>query len=229
MFPLLSDEGSKTIRAFGLLNTTVAQTDTSYGIPFPGTFIVDSDRVVRERYFENAFQERRTVASMLLLDGPGGRPATQVTSDHLRAVSYASDEIVAPGTVFSLHVDVEPGERIHVYAPGQHSYRVVSIELDPLPLLKTRPVTYPASEIYHFVPLNERVPVYQRPFRLMRNVVFDASAAGQEALREMPAVTITGRLEYQACDDRLCFAPSSIPLSWTVKTKPVDRERVASP
>ena len=166
---------------------------------------------------------------MLLLEGAGGRPATQVTTDHLRAVSYASDEIVAPGTVFSLHVDVEPGERIHVYAPGQHSYRVVSIELDPSPLLKTRPITYPASEVYLFVPLNERVPVYQRPFRLVRNVVFDASAAGQEKLRDIPAVTITGRLEYQACDDKLCFAPSSVPLSWTVKTKPVDRERAARP
>jgi len=228
-FPLLSDEGSKTIRAFGLLNTTVAPTEGNYGIPFPGTFIVDPDRVVRERYFEDAFQERRTVASMLLLDGPGGRPATQVTSDHLRAVSYTSDEIVAPGTVFSLHVDVTPGDRIHVYAPGQHDYRVVSIELDPVPLLRTRPVTYPASEIYHFVPLNERVPVYQRPFRLVRNVVFDASTAGQEQLRGMPTVTITGRLEYQACDDSICFAPSSIPLSWTVKTRTVDRERVVRP
>jgi hypothetical protein len=163
---------------------------------------------------------------MLLRDGPGGRAATQTTTDHLRAVSYVSDDTVAPGTLFSLHVDVEPGERIHVYAPGQHSYRVISIELDPSPLLKTRPARYPASEIYFFAPLKERVPVYQRPFRLTREVVFDASAAGQEKLRDIPAVTITGRLEYQACDDRLCFTPASVPLSWTVTMRTLDRERV---
>lgn len=87
---------------------------------------------------------------------------------------------------------------------------------------------YPASEIYFFAPLNERVPVYQRPFRLAREVVYDASTAGQEKLREIPSVTITGRLEYQACDDRLCFAPSSVPLSWTVKMRTLDRERATS-
>ena len=225
-FPLLSDAGSKTIRAFGLLNTTIAPTEGNYGIPFPGTFIIDPGGIVRERYFENAFQERRTVASMVLLDGPGGRPATRSTSDHLRVLSYASDDTVAPGTVFTLHADIEPGERIHVYAPGRHDYRVVSIEIDPIPLLKTRPITYPPSEIYTFVPLNERVPVYQKPFRLAREVVFDASQSAQEKLRDVPSVTITGRLEYQACDDRTCFAPTSVPLSWTLKMRTLDRERV---
>jgi len=164
---------------------------------------------------------------MLLLDGPGGRAATQTTTDHLRAVSYTSDGTVAPGTVFSLHVDVEPGERIHVYAPGPHTYRVVSIELDPSPLLKPRPIRYPASEIYYFAPLKERVAVYQRPFRLVRDVMLDVSPAGQAALRDVQTFTITGTLQYQACDDRLCFAPSSVPLSWDVKVRPLDRERVA--
>ena len=225
-FPLLSDAGSKTIRAFGLLNTTLAPSDTNYGIPFPGTFIVDVTGTVRERYFENAFQERRTAASILRLDRPGAA-ATQSTTDHLRVVSYASDETVAPGTVFSLHADITPGDKIHVYAPGRHSYRVVSIEIDPLPLLKTtRPTMYPPSEIYHFVPLNERVEVYQKPFRLTREVVFDASAAGQEKLREVPEATITGRLEYQACNDVFCFVPVSVPLSWTVKIRTLDRERL---
>lgn len=225
-FPLLSDAGSKTIRAFGLLNTTLTPTDTNYGIPFPGTFIVDVNGVVRERYFENAFQERRTVASMLRLDRPGAA-ATQSTTDHLRVVSYASDETVAPGTVFSLQADITPGDGIHVYAPGRHSYRVVSIEIDPVPLLKTtRATVYPPSEIYHFVPLNERVAVYQKPFRLAREVVFDASAAAQETLRGTSEATIIGRLDYQACSDTFCFAPVSVPLSWTVKIRTLDRERV---
>ena len=225
-FPLLSDAGSKTIRAFGLLNTTIAPTDTNYGIPFPGTFIVDVNGIVRERYFETAFQERRTVASLLRLDRPGATAATQSTTDHLRVVSYASDETVAPGTVFSLEAEITPGEGIHVYAPGQHSYRVVSIEIDPLPLLKaTRATVYPASEIYNFVPLNERVAVYQKPFRLTREVVFDASAAAQEQLRTVHEATITGRLEYQACSATICFVPVTVPLSWTVKLRTLDRER----
>jgi hypothetical protein len=33
-------------------------------------------------------------------------------------------------------------------------------------------------------------------------------------------------LNYQACDNKVCFTPQSIPLSWTVQLKPLDRERV---
>ena len=35
-FPLLSDPGSAVIRQYGILNTTVAATNPTYGIPFPG-------------------------------------------------------------------------------------------------------------------------------------------------------------------------------------------------
>ena len=44
-------------------------------------------------------------------------------------------------------------------------------------------LAYPASEIYFFKPLNERVPVFQKPFRLVQEVVLDGTPAAQEALR----------------------------------------------
>ena len=40
-FPLLSDAGSAIIRRFGILNTTVPETNDLFGYPFPGTFILD--------------------------------------------------------------------------------------------------------------------------------------------------------------------------------------------
>src|SRR5215510_11562917 len=66
-FPLLSDAGSAVIRAYGILNTSVPSTNQQqYGIPFPGTFIVDSRGVVTSRTFEAAYQERDTIASVML-------------------------------------------------------------------------------------------------------------------------------------------------------------------
>jgi peroxiredoxin len=41
-FPLLSDSGSEVIKQYGILNTTVAPNTPTYGIPFPGMFIVDA-------------------------------------------------------------------------------------------------------------------------------------------------------------------------------------------
>ena len=46
-FPMLSDSGSAIIRRFGLLNTTIEPGQPTYGIPFPGTFIVDRQGTIR--------------------------------------------------------------------------------------------------------------------------------------------------------------------------------------
>jgi peroxiredoxin len=148
-FPLLSDTGSATIKAYGILNTTVAAGTSNYGIPFPGTIIVDRRGRVTSRYFEEAFQERNSVSTIMLALGKGRAPvsAHRVTTDHLEVTTYASDETVAPGTLFSLAFDIAPKRGMHVYAPGASGYRVVGVRLDAHPLVTARPIVFPPSEI----------------------------------------------------------------------------------
>jgi hypothetical protein len=105
---------------------------------------------------------------------------------------------------------------MHVYAPGAASYRAVALSIAPQPNLRVTPAAYPRSEIYHFVPLNERVPVYQKPFTLRTEVVAEVNAEARKAYSGKSGLTITGALDYQACDDRICYNPVSLPLSWTV-------------
>jgi hypothetical protein len=38
-------------------------------------------------------------------------------------------------------------------------------------------------------------------------------------------MTIAGTLQYQACDDKVCFTPQSVPLTWTLGLRALDRER----
>ena len=38
--------------------------------------------------------------------------------------------------------------------------------------------------------------------------------------------TIAGVFRYQACDDRMCYVPRSVPLKWTFQVTPLDSERV---
>lgn len=230
-FPLLSDPGSQTIKAFGILNTTVDEKSTNYGIPFPGTFMVNRHGVVTARFFEDAYQERTTVSNILLkLGGKGGSTiAERITTDHLEATTYASDEIVAPGSLFSLVLDIVPRRGMHVYAPGAVSYRVVTLKLDPNPVLVTRPTQYPQSEMYFFKPLNKRVPVFQSPFRLTQELALSTSRETRAALAGTDSITISGVLEYQACDDEVCFLPKSVPVTFTVKLRQLDTERANVP
>ena len=73
--------------------------------------------------------------------------------------------------------------------------------------------------------MNEHVKVYQRTFRIVQDLVIDASAQAQAALKGASSMTIKGVLSYQACDDKLCFTPQSVPLTWTVTLRQLDRER----
>jgi hypothetical protein len=91
------------------------------------------------------------------------------------------------------------------------------------------PPAYPRSEIYFFKPLNERVPVYQKPFRLVQEVVLEGNPEAQAALRGKDTITLSGTLDYQACDDAICFNPVSLPLSWTVSLRELIREPTIRP
>jgi hypothetical protein len=225
-FPLLSDPGSNTIRRYGILNTTIDPKNELYGYPFPGTFIVDRRGIVTSRVFEPIYQERSTISSLLVrLGRQVDAPATKVTGAHLELTSYATDQVATLGTHFSLVLDVRPAASVHVYAPGASQYQPVRLTLNARPGVVLRAVQFPKSEDYFFKPLNEHVPVYQRPFRIVQDVMLDPSGDGSAALKDVTTLTITGTFEYQACDDKVCFAPQSIPLSWSIGVKPLDRER----
>jgi peroxiredoxin len=224
-FPLLSDPGSATIKRYGILNTTVPETNQqTYGIPFPGTFMLNARGVVTSRFFEQAYQERSTVGSIMArLGNTVDVQATKVSSPQLEVTSFATDTTVAPGTQFSLVLDIRPTQGVHVYAPGVTGYKPIALSVVAQPGVILRRALYPLSEDYHFKPLNEHVQVFQRPFRIVQDVVIDAS--GQTALKDVTTLTIQGVLNYQACDDKVCFTPQTVPLTWTVMLRQLDRER----
>jgi peroxiredoxin len=254
-FPMLSDAGSATIKRYGLLNplseeaqgpnkndpavaaevkkyvSVVRPSAAMIGIAFPGTFILDRRGRVTSRFFEDFYIERNTVSSLMMKLGGKAQAvaATKVSTGQLELTTYPSDPAVAPGNRFSLAVAIEPHARIHVYAPGASSYRVVGLTIAPQPFVRVLPAQYPKSEIYFFKPLNERVPVYQKPFTLVHEVVLEGSPAAQAALRGKDSLTLAGTLEYQACDDKVCFNPASVPLSWTLTLKPLVTERPSRP
>jgi len=195
------------------------------GLPYPGTFIVDRRGRVTSRFFEDFFRERNTVSNILLKLGTGGTAVqgSQISTDHLEVKTYPSDAGVALGSRFSLILEITPRPRMHVYAPGAANYRVISLTMAPQPFVRVSPIRFPGSEIYFFKPLNERVPVYQKPFALVQEIVPEVTAEAEAAFRGKDSLSLMGTLEYQACDDKLCYNPVSVPLSWTVALKPLER------
>jgi hypothetical protein len=83
--------------------------------------------------------------------------------------------------------------------------------------------------MYFFEPLNERVPVFQSPFTLLQEIVLEVTPEAEAAFRGKTELSLTGSLEYQACDDKVCFNPAVVPLSWTLKVTPNITERIRRP
>ena len=136
-----------------------------------------------------------------------GKPkVTEVVTDHIK-IRHENEVDTKPGGLVSFVVDIEPRPGMHVYAPGAADYQIITLALDEHVRVRPRPLKYPASEIYDFRPLNEKIPVYQKPFTLTLDAVVKKAAE---------PLAVTGRLDYQACDDKVCFAPVSVALSWTV-------------
>ena len=64
-FPLLSDVDARSVKALGILNTENQPGDASYGIPFPGIFIVNSDKKVVGKMFFEGYKKRMDAAALV--------------------------------------------------------------------------------------------------------------------------------------------------------------------
>jgi len=62
-FPLLSDPGSKVIEDYHILNP--AAKGKAEGVPYPGTFIVDTKGVIRAKLFLEGYRDRHTTDALI--------------------------------------------------------------------------------------------------------------------------------------------------------------------
>lgn len=221
-YPLLSDQGSRTIDAWGIRNREA--TGRSAGIPHPGTFMVDPSGVILSRAFEQAYSERRTATTILAdLTGTINASSTQVKGAQVSVALSISDTSAAPGHRLTLRATITPKDGHHVYAPGQSGYIPVALTLDPSPDFKSQSVRYPASTRYVFAPLNETVQVYSGPFTLAQDVTLALTPDLRARATKGETVTIRGTIESQACDDKVCYRPESLAVEWTLKLTPIIR------
>ena len=221
--PLLSDAGSRIIRSVGILNDSVPHDTPFFGIPHPGVFVLDADGRVKAKYFEEDFRQRYT-AGDILVHLFGWQPAAaqeEHSGRQITVTSSASNAVVSSGERIALVLDVTLKPRMHVYAPGAEGYIPIAWTMKPSPGYEAQPVELPPPQILYLPAIDEKAPVYEGHLRLIRDIVL----GDDKALGTAGTLTIEGSLKYQACDDRMCYIPDTIPLKWTLEVKPHDPTR----
>jgi len=239
-YPLLSDPGSKVIKDYGIFSDEVPAGTPGpvqdrfkpggawYGVPKPGTFIIDPNGVVTSKFFEDAYQERYTASEILVRtfgDEPGAPQATTETK-HLKLSNSASLTTVKWGQRMALILDVDLKPKMHVYAPGVQGYIPIDWAIDGSPAIKVQEIAYPKSKMLRLKAIKETVPVYENRVRLVRDITIAPDAQVRPALNEQSGIVIHGSVRYQACDDKKCYLPQSIPLTWTLQYDAMDATRV---
>jgi len=223
---LLADPNSETIRAYGVFNAEA--TGMQKGFARPGYFFIDPNGIIREKFFEPRYRERLTGNSMVIKLFPElGQEVTQtVEAPHLQLLLEQSDAIAVPGTRLMLVAEVRLPPDVHVYAPGSQGYKPIKLVMDVDSPLKIRPAVYPQSKTLYLPAIKESVPVFEGTFRISQYLQVSTTSEFWGSLgKEGKIFTLTGNLEYQACDKTTCFPPTSLPVQWQVKVLPLDRTR----
>ena len=226
-FRLLSDVESKVIREFGILNDTVKPGTMTFGIPYPGTYVVDANGVVVSKYFEDDYRERVSASTIMAREfGDTGGPAgSAIDARQLRVTTGASVPVARPQERIVLSVDLALKPKMHVYAPGVVDYIPIEWKLDEGPFLKAHGFRYPASRKLHLKAIKETVPVYEGQVRLTREITLGAENTLRPLVTPSGELVLKGSLRYQACDDKKCYTPETVPLEWRFSFEGLVRER----
>ena len=141
-------------------------------------------------------------AQVLVLKPP---PVQRVT-----VLATVETPAVHPGGTATLVAEITPNPSIHVYAHGAKGFTPVTMAVSKTAKLVAGQPAYPAAELLASPGLDERVPVYSRPFRIVQPVTIARTAVAGEV------VHVLGTITYESCDDRLCYPSSVVPVSWAL-------------
>jgi len=225
-YPLLSDPQSKVIETFGIRNEKAA--GFAAGIPHPGLFLLDAKGHVEAKYFEDDYTERMTVAAILAgrFQQPSSAARTEIERPRAKVVSSASASVVKGGQLVRLSLEIQLAEGLHAYAPGAPAdFIPVRWTLTDSPGFKSKDAFWPAAKRIVLFGSPTRVPAYEGKLTAVREVTI-GNAKALAAAAPNGELTISGSFRYQACNERLCYPPEAIPVTWKLLLESHDRERV---
>jgi hypothetical protein len=140
-----------------------------------------------------------------LLAKPGVQHATVATT--------SSSTSAAPGSTVTLYADVTPNPSIHIYAEGAKDFTPVSVVLTPNAAVSAGKAKYPKPDAASAPGATDAVPAYKQPFRIAVPLTINSSSKPGDVL------SVAGAVNYQACDDRLCYPVTAAPVTWTIAVK----------
>jgi hypothetical protein len=215
-YPLLSDEGSRVIRALGILDTRLAPTDEHYGIPHPGVYFIGADGRVVDKVFHATHRTRDAAATAIRerfgLDVAADGPRVRREADGLSVVAAMDSGAFVRGERIGLRVTIQMAAGVHISGrPLPDGYLATTLEVRAPATVTVEPVAYPLPRPLHAVWLDEELPAYAGTITLSTAVIF---------AEQREDVTLTADLCFQVCTTEECFVPQRLTFTLPMRFRP---------
>ena len=230
-YDLLSDYDSAVIKDFGILNTLIAETDPEqhpatqrgfYGVPFPGTYVVDEDGVVTEKFFLRHYGSRTSAGS--ILNSALGKvlihdenPQAETSAEHVKISAFLADSDLKLESNSTLYVRLEVADGHHIYGePLPEGFHATRIRVEDGGGLRFGHAVYPDTKPLRLKGLDVTLSVYEGVVDIAIPVTATADVANWNIAKKPDSVTIEVAVNYQVCSDSVCYAPKTERLSLKV-------------
>jgi hypothetical protein len=214
-----------------------------YGAAYPSVFVIgwqgkDAQGKVLWRLISEADELRLSGPAILERSigviAPESRRNLQ--NGRIRVSITASQTAAGLGNRLLIGLELTMPAGFHVYGPEVgRNYHGLNWTMDASSCWYQTDPAYPPSLLRHFEFEEDQLPVYEGSVRVTRElVVKPVLSAAEPSLYQLfqkvcldpgSHLTATGKLSFQACNERQCYPPQSIPLEWKFKFIPPDPER----
>jgi len=188
---------------------------TVYLFGFACAILGQSDHGAAGRTAADPEQPTKSKAVGAGLGSKNSQDGTTTETKQLYIHSAPGFRIVHPGQRIALVLDIDLKPRMHVYATGAGQYIPVQWTIEKTAAFRPQPPLYPPALQLYLKPIQETVPVYPSRFRVVQKITIGSDDQVRSGLNPEGDLLIAGNLQYQACDDRMCYFPQTTPIRWT--------------
>ncbi len=234
-YTMLSDSKSRVIREYGILNTQVpAHQLPFYGIPFPGTYVIDEEGRVIAKFFPRQIAMRESAETFI--DSALGE--LFINDDELQV--SGGDDDVKIDVIFhggdslktclqrKVIVRFHLPEGLHIYGePVPEGMVATSVEITGPDGLKVEAPILPPSETLRIDALDTELQVWSGQVDIVVPVwATDKLAPMNSGAIKRGTEELTIRVRYQACDDTACRIPRDETFTLNIPVEPGNTPRL---
>jgi peroxiredoxin len=225
-YDLLSDSDSTVITRFGILNTLIDPTEPDaevfYGIPYPGTYIVDASGMVVRKYFNQHLATRD--APERLLDEAGGQtvlspdaPQQEHQDGDVRVCVFLPGGDLKIELTRQLYCRLDIRDGLHIYAePVPSGFVATEVSVKEVSGLRIGKPVYPAATPLVMEELGLELPTWEGTVDIGIPITATTELLNVLKPLDQKAITLDLSVRYQSCSTRECFLPRTVNLSLEV-------------